>query len=216
MLKHASIIITLVSATLYTLGLTFYQSYLLELNIEETQFPLAVDRVLFQGFLSVTTMGAKAIGYLYLTTLGVIIVAMIGSIFLELAKKHKIAKKIAIWSTKVSDESEMEEGFLLFSLKVAENASYLILFFLLGLIVLILSGKVGQEAAIEFKERCKTEQNYSVSIVMKKTGIKHVGYPVVCSNWQCAYYVDGKTIVLNKSDINEIITVKKNITKKSS
>lgn len=128
MLKHASVIITLVTATLYMLGLVFYQAYLFELNIEETQFPLTVDRILFLGFASATSMGVKAIGYLYLTALGVLIVAMVGDIFLKLIRNHKIAKKL-IGLSPVSEEIKEEPGFLEFSLSILEKASYLGLFF---------------------------------------------------------------------------------------
>jgi len=95
MFKQASVIITLVTATLYTLGLTFYQGYLFELGVEETLFPLTVDRTLFQGFVSITTMGAKALAYLYLTALSVTIVAMVGSAFSQQIKTHKVARKFA-------------------------------------------------------------------------------------------------------------------------
>ena len=172
MLKHASIIITLVTATLYTLGLTFYQAYLFELNIEETQFPLTVDRIMFQGFVSATRMGARSIVFLYLTALGVVIVAMIGNISLRSLKNHKIAKIFAT-SFSSSEDAEMGDGFLAFSFKLLENASYLIVLFMLGLGVLILCGKAGQELAIEFRERCKNGQIYSVTISMKNSQKKH-------------------------------------------
>ncbi len=206
MLKHASVIITLVTATLYTLGLVFYQAYLFELNIEETQFPLTVDRVLFQGFVSATSMGATAIAYLYLTALGVITVAMVGDIILERVKDHKIAKKItSIFS--VSEETKELGGFLGFSFTILKKASYLFVFFMLGLAVLVLCEKAGQESAIEFKERCKNGKNYSVTITMKNTPEKIVGYPVVCSNQQCVYLVNGKSIVVNKSDIERVLAI---------
>jgi len=209
MLKHASIIITLTTAILYTLGLTFYQGYLFELGVEETQFPLTVDRTLFQGFISITTMGAKAIVYLYLTALCVTIVAMVGNIFLEQIKTHMVAKKIAGLFSSTSEETEIKEGFMSFSLKVAENASYLILFFFFGLVVLVLCEKAGQEAAIEFKQRCERGEIYPVSISLKNSEEVFAGYSIVCSNWQCVYLVNGTAIVLNKSDIRKVVTSNK-------
>lgn len=73
--------------------------------------------------------------------------------------------------------------------------------------VLFLCEKAAQESAIEFKEQCKNGKKYPVTIIIKNTHEKIVGYPVVCSNQQCVYLVNGKSIVLNKSDIEKVSAI---------
>lgn len=52
---HPAIVVTIVTASLYLFGLFSYLSHLSTLGIEETQFQLSIDRLLFQGFVVLFT-----------------------------------------------------------------------------------------------------------------------------------------------------------------
>ncbi|GAB5391150.1 MAG: hypothetical protein Altm1KO_06680 [Alteromonas macleodii] len=83
MLKHASIIISLVLASFYGLGLSYHMSYLYELGIEESQFQLTLDRIFFQGFMSTMEFSSKGVIWFLLASLSI---AGIASIAVEVSK----------------------------------------------------------------------------------------------------------------------------------
>lgn len=79
MLKHASVIISFITAALYTLGFTYHQGYLHDFGITDSMFTLSIDQTVFKGFLSLSTMGATAIVWFFLAAEGVLLTALIGS-----------------------------------------------------------------------------------------------------------------------------------------
>lgn len=83
MTKHSSLIITLASAMLYLLGVTFYQGYLGEFSLSESQFPLSIDQILFNGFISVTYMSPKSLLWLIVASEGTLLVALISTFFIK-------------------------------------------------------------------------------------------------------------------------------------
>ncbi len=87
MLKHASIVISILLASLYSIGLTFHQGYLRTLGIEETQFQLSLDGLFFQGFFATTDLSTGAIVWLVMAASGVVIVANLGMLMIEVINK---------------------------------------------------------------------------------------------------------------------------------
>lgn len=143
--KHASIIITLSSACLYVLGLTFYQSYLISISIEETRFPLTFDRVLFQGFVSSITMGFKALLWLYLTAVGVVFVAVISRVMMALLKEHWLLSRIkSLFRDDRNKEKDDKGSFLELAIKIFEYLASVFFIFLAVYLVILASANVGK------------------------------------------------------------------------
>lgn len=63
MLQTVLTVLPIVTAGLYLLGLTYHQGFLEGFNIEESLFPLSLDRTLFQGFVAFMTLSAKPLYY---------------------------------------------------------------------------------------------------------------------------------------------------------
>ncbi|MBU4230808.1 MAG: hypothetical protein KKG88_10985 [Proteobacteria bacterium] len=212
MIKYASIVITTLTAALYTLGLTFYQSYLLELGIEETLFPMTIDRTIFHGFIASTSMSAKVIMWFLLAAEGVVLIAALIGFIIKIAKKKHIFKD-AQTNTNASGQSyqaaaNQDESFLNFSYKMLVIAVITVFSYLGIILVLIASGQSGKEAALRFKENAKNKAISAVNISLKNGNKILKVYPIVYNQNQCSFYDGAKTFVLSLNEIYKLETEK--------
>lgn len=200
MLKHASVFISLILAGLYALGLTFHQGFLRELGLQETQFALSVDRTFFEGFMAAAQMGVKGILYLIGSAAGVLIIAELGVLALDWINKTDLKQKLFKKPNKTSTSQE-QNSFADFSLKAFSYILVALILCSFLLLVLILSDKSGMEWALKFKENAMSDKYKVNSIKLYKDKESMKGYLIICNNLQCAYLVNGSTIVFNNRDI---------------
>lgn len=198
MLKHASIIITLSTAVLYVLGLSYYQAYLKFLGVDETQFPLQIDRVLFQGFVSSVNMGASGLVWFYLTSLGVVIITLLGLVIFKFIKEHKLITLIKKWFSPDKPNPKDKNNFIEFAIKIFEYAAGILIVFFLTLLVIIASSNVGEEAAKNMINQCNSGQLKKHNIIIPDDSKSVTGCSIVCNSEQCAYLVTDKTLIINK------------------
>ena len=198
MLKHASVLISLSLALLYSLGLTFHQGFLKRLGIEETQFPLTLDRTFFQGFVSVLDIGSS-LGYLILAAEGVVIVALVGLFINEKISKFNWSKLFP--SKACKNDITKDNSFLVFSINVFMRIGLVFILYMGMLVVLIISEKSGNKYAEKLLEKIELNEVSPTEIHMKNGSKPITGYSVVCSNNQCVYIVKKSIIVINQTDI---------------
>ena len=203
MLKHLSVFISLALASLYMLGLVSYQSFLRHLGIEETQFPLTLDRTFFQGFVLATDLGVRESIFLYMSSAVIVIVAEAAFLLSELLAKSDVLTKIrnhVRWFDKVYPVN----SFSVLANKMFTYTSIVIIFLIVVLVAVIASDKTGYEFSKRFIENAKNGVLVKKSVTLKYNGEKIEGYSIVCNSTQCAYLVGRKTIVINNSDVYKI------------
>jgi len=208
MLKHASVIISMITATLYTLGLTFHQGYLREFGINDSMFSLSIDQTLFQGFVSLSTMGASAVVWFFVAAEGVLVTALIGEYIINRVNKIKQV----ITSNSESDKSEPNinedrydiNKFSGFSYRMLMLAAALLVLFIGIIFALIASDKSGKEAALKFKEKATSGKLFKSTILLKEGNKSVDGYIITSSQNQVAYFSENETAILNTSDISNI------------
>ena len=154
MLKHAPVAISIILAALYALGLSFHQGYLRTLGIEETQFQLSIDRIFFQGFFATADLGTGAIIWLIMAASGVVIVANLGVLFIEIINKLELKTYIPTWLFS-KDENNLNHPFTEFSLKIFLYVVVLFGIYIGSLLVLIASDNSGTAHAEKFIENTK-------------------------------------------------------------
>ena len=203
MLKHAAVFITLATAGLYTLGLAFHLGFLAELGIEETLFPLSLDRTLFQGFVSFTHMGVKAIVLLLVAAEGIVLVGLAANLVISLAKKSDwLENKTATLIERKNESSRPpRSGFVQFAHKMLVYSSVLFIVFMGTLVVVFLSDIAGRESALKLKENVRNGLLKTTSIALKEGNKELKGVSIVCNQNQCAYYVGSQVVIVNLSDI---------------
>lgn len=204
MSKYASVGITIFTAALYVLGLTFYQGFLNELGIEESLFPMPIDRTLFYGFVASANMSSKAAMWFFLAAEGTVLFALIGSFVGKILKRNKFFTTSSV--SEGDEKNDVENSsFYNFSKKMF-TISILFLFGFIGIfLILFASGKAGREVAVKFKQSIENSLIIPVSINFKKSAQVIKAFPIVCNEYQCSYYTKtGKTLVFNLDDIESI------------
>lgn len=199
MLKHASVAISIILASLYALGLSFHQGYLRTLGIEETQFQLSVDRIFFQGFFATADLSSSAIFWLIMAASGVVIVANLGILFLEIVNKLELKKYIPAWLFS-KDENNPNHPFTEFSLKMFLYVVVLFGIYIGILLILIASDKSGTSHAEKFIENIKDDKATLKKITLNNMET-YEGYSIICNTSQCAYFFKGKVSVFKNRDV---------------
>lgn len=209
LLDHAPVLISLVLASFYGIGLMYHQSFLRAFGIEETQFPLSIDRTFYQGFFALAELTAPNIMFVILCAAGVVLTVYFATLFLVVAKRVNVAKSLL---TKVRDlfSSNSEkvefhpaiEKFTEFSTKVFWYVSAAVLSYLSVLLVLIAAEHAGKANAQRYKDKIANNEIAEDTLLVETSKGQletYKGYSIVCNTSQCAYFDGNTTSVFNDS-----------------
>lgn len=196
--KHLGVLITLLSAILYFLGLTYYQSFLLELGVEETQFPLSIDRILFQGFVSSIHLGVESLAYFLIIVLGVVSVVFLCVLFLEFVKEFAPIKKLSNKLKGLKSDEVKPDKLVDFAVNIFEFSIYIVIALLVILFVALASQYVGGKAGQVFISQCLSGdlRKHKVRVAENQENI--LACPIVCNSSECAYLEGKVTKVIGK------------------
>lgn len=200
-LKHASILITLSIAGLYILGTTFYDGYLNELGLEPTQFPLSVDQISFYGFSAIAYMGIKGFFYFFFSFAAFYFIVEFTFFLMYKFKKSTVTENNALSLKKESNKKFKPHPLSNFLWNIFRLLILFFSFLLVLLFILDLSQKYGREFALNFKSKLVSNEYPKKKLKLRQSSEMMTAYSVLCSNSQCAYFIDGLIIIYNKSDI---------------
>lgn len=214
LLNHASVIISLILAALYALGLMYHLSFLKTFGIEETQFPLSIDRIFYQGFFAFANLTAPNISFVLLCASGVMITAYLAILVTEIAKRSNFVEpafsKLRNAFNKEPNKIELHpalEDFAEFSAKVFWYVCAGVFFYLSVILVLIAAEHVGKENAEQYMEKIKNNQVAVDELLVEvNKGVveKYTGYSIACNSHQCAYFDGVTSSVFNHNAVKSL------------
>lgn len=213
-LNHASLFISLVLATFYGIGLMYHQSFLMAFGIEETQFPLSIDRIFYQGFFAFAELTAPNVVFVVFCASGVLITAYLAILVAEVARRVNVVKpilsKLQNAFTKETNKVELSpafERFAEFSTKVFWYICAGVLAYLSVLLVLIAAEHAGKANAKRYKDKITNNQIAMDTLlveVSKGEFETFEGYSIVCNSSQCAYFDGVSSSVFNNSAVKSL------------
>jgi len=208
MLKHASVVISIILAALYSIGLSFHQGYLRTLGIEETQFQLSIDRLFFQGFFATADLSTGAVVWLVMAASGVVIVVNVGVLLIEIVNKLEVKKYIPsqLFS---KNENNTNHPFFEFYFRMFLYIIVLFGVYLGILLVLIASDNSGTSYAEKFIERTENGDVKMKIVQFKNNSDDYTGFSVICNDTQCSYFKGGQSTVINNRDVLMVTSGKK-------
>lgn len=217
-LKHASVIIGLILSSLYATGLLHHIEYLKRLGIEETQFQLSIERMFFQGFVFLADILSKSIFHFLMTAVAIYFLTLISMALTEYLKRKEYVKRLTCFLEKhfgKQQPKEQKNSFKSLSERMVTVTYMMFLGYITILLVLLLSSSTGKKYASNFTESIENGEAVKHSVSLKPDGELIVGYPIICSETQCAYYIDNgldkqsETLVFNKRDIQSQRSISK-------
>lgn len=209
MIQTVLTVLPIVTAGLYLLGLTYHQGFLEGFGIEETLFPLSVDRTLFQGFVAFMTLGATPFAYSLVAAMAIAITAV-------LAAAISSNQRIRNWGhwlvTKFQQPSRAEplsERAPKWIDKAGALAIYLVIAFLIYLALLIVAlaaTKSGKEQASHFIEKSAKSKDGFVTLHFPNGAASVTGKPIFCSASHCAYWLGAEAVLYKNESVERVVT----------
>lgn len=201
-IKHLSLILALLTSCLYVYGLTFHQGFLRYWGLEETMFPLSVERTLFQGFVASSYFATKTVFPLFAFTVVFFILMVLFSLMEKVIQNKRGFEKIAkIFSSNKQSYNGVPERIVSAGNMVA-FMYWVVAAFVVMLLMILVADYFGRESAqnryLQF-----IEDGPFVEFMHKEEG-KIDASPIVCSATHCAYFSNQKILVYPLSDIKKI------------
>lgn len=200
------------TASLYVLGVCYYQGFLRVVGLEESQFPLTVDRTLFHGFFALLDLSAAQIGYFVLASE---IIALVAVVIVALSTSKRVRNLIGFRSSStLTHEKKIEaldppkplSEFADFSSQMF-LFSAIVLFLILGILVAgTFADKSGQAAAKSFLKKIEDGKQPGVDIFLAGQEQSVKGYSILCGTTHCAFLVNQKVITYRHEKVERTIT----------
>jgi len=189
----SAIILAITTASLYILGSSFHESYLAFWSIHATLFPLSVDQILLKAFFA---------GFMTLFFTVVVMPALV--LFIAMLIELKGTKLGRGFFDKIKSKEEGESKAEMVVIEKCTKIFFRLFSFALLSIGIVFSGNYFGK---EFAETAK--YNY-IDKEVGKVSIRHgsygsfEGYLIICSENNCAFYINNTTRIFSRSDIKEI------------
>lgn len=207
-LTHLAALLPLVTAGFYLFGISYHQGYLSELGIEETLFPLTIDRTLFEGFIAAFTMGMPGLLFALLAAETIFVVSEMLVLFSSLRfVQEKVSAIRRVFNVSKKDDAPKERlhSFSDFSLRMLVILAMVSI--TLGGVMLLayLSDKSGRKVADRFKEKYSQNAYSPKTINFNSGGNPVVGILIECNASYCAYWSNGKAITIAMSQCRKLL-----------
>jgi hypothetical protein len=199
------------TASLYVLGVCFYQGFARVLGLEETQFSLSVDRTLFHGFFAILNVSAPQLGYFLLAAETI---ALVSFVVVGVCTSSKVRNAIESFFSKMSQKKQHDElqevppqitDFAQFASNMVffSGVVLLVIFGILG--AGVLADLSGQEAANSFLRRAVAGKSAFVEVFVVGEEKPLKGHTILCSSSHCAYLVDKKAVTYRHEQIEKTV-----------
>ena len=202
-LRLLTVGLALGTACLYTYGLTYHQGSLAYWGLEETMFPLTLERSLFQGFVASSQLGAVALAPL----LGVALTVFTALLFFSW-----------IWAQLRNGLGPRQRGghgpagtrldialplWLGYAARWVQASYWALVAFVLLMLTLVVADRLGRQAAHERHLSLRGGSLAPVTVTHRLRG-PVVGHALICSDTHCAYLVGETVLTLSRADIGVI------------
>ncbi len=210
------------SASLYVFGACFYRGFMRTLGLEETQFPITVDRTLFHGFFVLLDLSSAQIGYFVLASGIITFVAFL----IIILSTSSIVSTSGNWLTKKLGRSSFGNWFskklgrnknspMESPREIADFADFSVRMMSFAMIVLVLilgiwligvcADKSGQTAANSFLKGVKEGKHIPVDIFLSDQEQPIEAHTILCSITHCAFIIGKNAVTYRLEKIEKII-----------
>lgn len=208
-LQTALTVLPVVSAGLYLLGAMYYQGYLDGFGLEDSLFPLAIEKALLSGFVAFISFGLVPMLYSIIAILVLLFTVLVAAVLSSTPRvKYWQAKIVAKLSSRNS-KSESSPTMNHFIDKGASIYGYIVGAFILTfslLIVALLSMKSGQKQAQNEIDAFKDNKGNLVTLYTGSLPTPTRAKQIICSTSHCAFWLGGEAIILRHENIEKIVT----------
>lgn len=212
-LENLALVLPMVTASLYLMGVSFNTGYLNTLGIDTSMYPLSVDMALYTGFFSFYDASIRRV---LSVILAIFIIASLTLSYRYLEPKNWIGRLMNNFVITQEDE----EGFKKFWGKTpfTKGQDFISKLFVVMVFVALslfavwlvswLSKTSGQFYAHEFLKKAAKGEIHKV-IVHAEGMSDMTGSSIICGAIYCSFLIDGQTVTLPYEKIQKVSAIKK-------
>lgn len=202
-------LVTALAIAFYFFGSVSHQSYLFSLGIENTLFPLTLDRTWYEGFACIMTLLSATVGYIFLASLVLVDIAFFAVLLSSIGLISDWVKRVSskfVHKPRITSPSENTMALMINAIKVAGFCGFLIGSTLLIVVIAISAEWAGKERASDFIDKTAKSTKGFVTVCFAENKKPINGKPIICSTAHCAYWTKQETIIVRHEDVKRIIT----------
>lgn len=202
-------VLPVVSAGLYLLGAMYHQGYLYGFGLEDSLFPLAIEKTLLSGFVAFISFGLVPMLYAIAAILVLLFTVLVATVLSSTIRVKRWQAKIAAKLPSRSSKSESSPTMKHFIDKSESIYGYMVGTFLLIfslLIIALLSMKSGQEQAQKEIETFKDKKDNWVMLYTGALPAPTRAKQIICSTSHCAFWLGDEAIILRHENVERIVT----------
>ncbi len=214
-------VLPVLSAVLYLVGTVYHESYLRAFGVEESMFPLQIDRVWLYGFMSLLTLGLGPMltgVSIVALVFAVVMTAAVLSSFPKVQRLQTLALQ-RIRSKVVAMPNTPTPALIRFVEKGGVLYFYVAGFFFIvvGLAVAILLSSDAGEKAAEGDKNSWSEGTHRTAVVNIEGKPTFTAFQVTCGATHCAFWTGSETRLLRHEQVvSLLVSPAKKMAEKSS
>jgi hypothetical protein len=201
-------VLPVLTAGLYLLGLTYHQGYLGEFGIDDSIFPLATDKALLAGFLSLVNITFPGLIYAVLMAIGFVLLVVATTVLSSTSRVRALIVRLRKWRVDRFPNSTHPQPAIDLIDRGATAYVYLsgvILILLLLVAIAVLSGKTGREQAEREISEFRQGRSARTEILSAQVEKPYLGKLVQCGEKYCAFWSDAGTVLLRHEVIDRAV-----------
>jgi hypothetical protein len=204
-------ILPLLSAALYLLGFSYHQGYLAAFGVDESLYPLALDRALFTGLLAFIGMSFPAVAYALGALCALVIALLVATILSSTASVRSITlsflRRLPGWrlSHPPSETASalLDRSFVLYGYGIGIVAVLVSL-----LAMAALSSARGREQAEREISDHKSDRGWTTQVSTRETDLPPRVKLLVCGEHWCSFWSEVGAVTVPRSAIAQMRTAR--------
>lgn len=207
-IKISLTVLPILTAGLYLLGLSYHQGYLAAYEINDSLFPLASDKALFNGFFNLLTFTFPSIIYTVGALGSFIILAVVATGLSSTVRVKALATKAKYWIAEKKRhpiDTTTSNNLINKSATLYVYTSGIFLILLILFVMTILSDRSGREQAEKEINRFNSNQITTTEVHSNELPATYTGKLIMCGEKYCAFHRADETLIISHESINKII-----------
>nr|WP_315478551.1 hypothetical protein [uncultured Rhodoferax sp.] len=211
-------VLPVLTAGLYLLGLSYHQGYLAAFGIDDSIFPIASDRALFNGFISLFTITFPAAIYTIGAFGAFVVMVIVAAILSSTTQVQSAVVRANAWINRwrSTTTSPVASDLVDKSAAIYGYATGLFLIYLSLLSMAALAAKSGGEQAQKEMMDFGSGRTTSVQFFSDKSPSPRLGKLVICGEKYCALWEATGTTLFRHEVIDRIVTYNHALKEKST
>ena len=201
--------VPILTAGLCYMGKAYHMGYLEAFGIEDSLFPLSIDRLLFSGFIALANFAPLPLLYIVCAMAVLILMIIGGDALLSSSRIQRYKERFVRWIKSFQSEEKPSKSID----KLVDKAFFAAAIFMgilltLGFVLILAmpSAKAGHEQAYREMKIFSAGKSADLTVSADTFPSPTKAKQVICGTTHCAFWLGKETIILRHDQVKKIVT----------